>query len=164
MQVPPGAIDCDIHPAVPSTTALLPYLPEYWHDQFLNRHIERSPFTLMSYPPNAPITALWFATVYAYWKCLDGRAWPWQAGVVFGLALATKHNALLLPFALGIHYIAMAIRAQGWRDAWRFRSWRVIVSLAVLAPAVLYLLWPRLWTHPIEGVTAWLKFHTTHVH
>jgi predicted TIM-barrel fold metal-dependent hydrolase len=54
MQVPPGAIDCDIHPAVPSTTALLPYLPEYWHDQFLNRHIERSPFTLMSYPPNAP--------------------------------------------------------------------------------------------------------------
>ena len=54
MQVPPGAIDCDIHPAVPSTTALLPYLPEYWHDQFLNRHIERYPFTLMSYPPNAP--------------------------------------------------------------------------------------------------------------
>src|SRR5262245_21586698 len=54
MKVPPGAIDCDIHPAVPSTAALLPYLPEYWHDQFLNRHIDRYPFTLTSYPPNAP--------------------------------------------------------------------------------------------------------------
>jgi predicted TIM-barrel fold metal-dependent hydrolase len=54
MKLPPGAIDCDVHSAVPSTTALLPYLPEYWHDQFLNRHIERYPFTLMSFPPNAP--------------------------------------------------------------------------------------------------------------
>jgi uncharacterized protein len=54
MKVPPGAIDCDIHPAVPSTAALLPYLPEYWHDQFLNRHIDRYPFTLTSYPSNAP--------------------------------------------------------------------------------------------------------------
>ena len=54
MKVPPGAIDCDIHPAVPSTAALLPYLPDYWHDQFLNRHIERYPFTLMSFPPNTP--------------------------------------------------------------------------------------------------------------
>ena len=54
MRAPPGAIDCDIHPAVPSTAALLPYLPEYWQDQFVNRHIDRFPFTLMSYPPNAP--------------------------------------------------------------------------------------------------------------
>ncbi len=46
MKVPPGAIDCDIHPAVPSTAALLPYLPDYWRDQFLNRHIDRYPFTL----------------------------------------------------------------------------------------------------------------------
>jgi len=54
MKVPAGAIDCDIHPAVPTTTALLPYLPDYWREAFLNRHIERYPFTLMSYPPNAP--------------------------------------------------------------------------------------------------------------
>ena len=41
---------------VPNTTALLPYLPEYWRDQFLNRHIDRYPFTLMSYPPNSPLS------------------------------------------------------------------------------------------------------------
>jgi predicted TIM-barrel fold metal-dependent hydrolase len=54
MKVPHGAIDCDIHPAVPTTTALLPYLTDYWREAFLNRHIERYPFTLMSYPPSAP--------------------------------------------------------------------------------------------------------------
>ena len=62
---------------------------------------------------DAPIMTLWFATVYAYWRCLDGRKWPWQVGVVFGLALATKHTALLLPFALGVHYLVVAWRARG---------------------------------------------------
>lgn len=56
MKVPHGAIDCDIHPAVPNMTALLPYLPEYWRDQIINRHIDRLPFALMSYPPNSPLS------------------------------------------------------------------------------------------------------------
>ena len=62
---------------------------------------------------DAPIMTLWFATVYAYWRCLDGRKWPWQVGVVFGLALATKHNAVLLPFALGLHYVDRRVGASG---------------------------------------------------
>jgi uncharacterized protein len=56
MKVRPGAIDCDIHPAVPNTQVLLPYMPEYWRDQFVNRHIDRSPFVLASYPPKSPLT------------------------------------------------------------------------------------------------------------
>jgi predicted TIM-barrel fold metal-dependent hydrolase len=57
MNVPAGAIDCDIHPAVPRTAALLPYLDEFWRDQIVTRYIDRAPFTLMSYPPNSPISA-----------------------------------------------------------------------------------------------------------
>ncbi len=56
MKVPQGAIDCDIHPAVPETRALLPYLSEFWRDQFLNRHIDKSAFAMMSYPPNSPLS------------------------------------------------------------------------------------------------------------
>lgn len=56
MKVPHGAIDCDIHPTVPETRALLPYLSDYWRDQFVNRHIDRYPFTLASYPPNSPLS------------------------------------------------------------------------------------------------------------
>jgi len=52
-----GAIDCDIHPAVPSTAALLPYLNDYWRDQIVNRHIDKYSFVLTSYPPNSPLTA-----------------------------------------------------------------------------------------------------------
>jgi hypothetical protein len=52
-----GAIDCDIHPAVPGTAALLPYLNDYWRDQIVNRHIDKYSFVLTSYPPNSPLTA-----------------------------------------------------------------------------------------------------------
>jgi len=51
-----GAIDCDVHPAVPSTSVLLPYLDEYWRDQIVNRHIHKTAFHLQSYPPTSPLS------------------------------------------------------------------------------------------------------------
>jgi 4-amino-4-deoxy-L-arabinose transferase-like glycosyltransferase len=112
---------------------------------------------------DAPIMTLWFATVYAYWRCLDDRKWPWQVGVVFGLALATKHNAVLLPFALGVHYAVVAWRAGKWRGLLRHKP-RVLLSLALLGPLTLVVLWPWLWFDPIAHVRQWLGFHMTHVH
>jgi uncharacterized protein len=52
-----GAIDCDLHPAMPSAAALLPYLDAYWRDQLANRHIDQMPFALSSYLPSSPISA-----------------------------------------------------------------------------------------------------------
>jgi hypothetical protein len=57
MNLPAGAIDCDLHPAPPSATALLPHLDEYWRDQIVDRHIAKYSFTLTSYPPNSPLSA-----------------------------------------------------------------------------------------------------------
>ena len=58
MKVPiQGAVDCDLHPAPPSATDLLPYLDEYWRDQLVDRHIARFAFNLTSYPPNSPLSA-----------------------------------------------------------------------------------------------------------
>ncbi len=108
---------------------------------------------------DAPIMTLWFATIFAYWRALDGRKVPWQLGLAFGLALATKHTALLLPFALGIHYIVLAVRR---RDA--LFGWRLIAAMAVIGPLVLFALWPWLWLDPIGHVKQWLQFHASHVH
>jgi predicted TIM-barrel fold metal-dependent hydrolase len=58
MKVPlQGAVDCDLHPAMPGAKALLPYLGTYWRDQVVDRHIDRYPFALTSYPPNSPLSA-----------------------------------------------------------------------------------------------------------
>ncbi len=56
MMITRGAIDCDVHPAVPGTVALLPYLDDYWRDQIVNRHIHTQSFHLQSYPPNSPLS------------------------------------------------------------------------------------------------------------
>jgi uncharacterized protein len=49
-----GAIDCDIHPAVPGTKVLLPFMDEFWQDAIQNRNIDR--LELASYPPGAPLS------------------------------------------------------------------------------------------------------------
>lgn len=112
---------------------------------------------------DAPIMSLWFAAVYAYWRALDKRNSTLPAGIVFGLALATKHTALLLPFALGLHYAIVGFRAGGVRGIVMHR-WKLIAALAVMGPLTLYVLWPWLWYAPIAHLKQWLTFHLTHVH
>jgi predicted TIM-barrel fold metal-dependent hydrolase len=51
-----GAIDCDLHPAVPSMKVLLPYLDDYWREMVSVRALDRLNLSLTSYPQNAPIS------------------------------------------------------------------------------------------------------------
>ena len=55
MSATTAAIDCDVHPQVPSFKALFPYLEPYWRDSFQERGIPG--FESNSYPPNAPLSA-----------------------------------------------------------------------------------------------------------
>jgi predicted TIM-barrel fold metal-dependent hydrolase len=48
------AIDCDIHPALPTTDELLPYLDDYWREMVPNRMV--GDLTLASYPPTVPLS------------------------------------------------------------------------------------------------------------
>ncbi len=50
-----GAVDCDIHPAIPDFAALMPYLPEHWQEAVKLRGMKD--FETISYPVNAPISS-----------------------------------------------------------------------------------------------------------
>ncbi|WP_407154772.1 amidohydrolase family protein [Bradyrhizobium sp. STM 3557] len=50
-----GAIDCDLHPAVPGMNVLLPYLDDYWREMVAVRALDRLNLSLTSYPQNAPL-------------------------------------------------------------------------------------------------------------
>jgi predicted TIM-barrel fold metal-dependent hydrolase len=50
-----GGVDCDLHPAVPHLTSLLPYLNDYWRDQVTTRGMVD--LVSQSYPANSPITS-----------------------------------------------------------------------------------------------------------
>jgi len=50
-----GAIDCDLHPAVPGMGVLLPYLDDYWREMVSVRALDRLNLSLTGYPQNAPL-------------------------------------------------------------------------------------------------------------
>ena len=51
-----GAIDCDLHPAVPGMGVLMPYLEDYWREMVSVRALDRLNLALTSYPQNAPLS------------------------------------------------------------------------------------------------------------
>ncbi len=142
---------------------------------------------------DAAIAALWFATVYAVWRGQASRRWAVLAGVMFGLALATKHNALILPAPLMLHAAVLAYRRQRsrvdaataaaagrpaparllvraaaslaaiGRGAWQAKPWP-LVAMAGLGPLVLIALWPWLWFDTVAHLSDWIGFHLHHVH
>jgi uncharacterized protein len=53
--IPPGGIDCDIHPAVPELKALFPYLAPHWRESAEQRGLHE--LESIAYPKNAPLTS-----------------------------------------------------------------------------------------------------------
>jgi hypothetical protein len=107
---------------------------------------------------DAPIAALWVAVVYAYWRALDDRRWAWRTGVLFGLALATKHNAFFLPAVLLPHWLFVA---------WQRRARppiRPFVYMATLGLAVYVACWPWLWFDTVNHFREYVAFHVHHVY
>lgn len=112
-----------------------------------------------------PVVATWCLFFLFYARAIETGKGAWIAGVVFGLALATKHNALFLPMVVVLHWVITDGR-NIWRAGWRGFLGRVpkpMWAMALLGPTILYLHWPYLWHHPIDRVSAWLNFHLKHV-
>jgi hypothetical protein len=114
---------------------------------------------------DVPITAAWIACVYVHWRAQERRslAWTIAAGIVFGLALETKHNAWVLPAALVPHafFVHRHALLRGLR-AGRVALPASLVSMAVLGPIVFLALWPYLWNDTLARVQWYVDFHLHH--
>jgi hypothetical protein len=114
---------------------------------------------------DVPITAMWILCVYIHWRAQaeGGYLWAIATGVVFGLALATKHNAWMLPVVCIPHALCVHREAIGKG----LRSGQIVipsslVMMALLGPLVMYALWPHLWNDPLGRVQAYMQFHLNH--
>jgi hypothetical protein len=115
---------------------------------------------------DAPITTMAFAVGYAYWKSLRNPRWGVLTGVIFGIALGTKHNAWLMPIFLSGHYLWMR-RGDLLGTSGRRRIPRVplaFASMLVIGPLVFFLHWPWLWQNPILRTKAYVNRHLQHEH
>jgi len=89
---------------------------------------------------------LWLATTVAFERGLYSRKWSVACGILFGLALLTKINALFLPVVLGAWGLIFHGR----------KAWRNLIVMAVAGPLLFWAGWPALWHHPVAGIRAYL--------
>lgn len=89
-----------------------------------------------------PLTAMWFATVYCFWRGVENWKWSIALGIVWGLALATKFPALLLPIPLLL-----------WAHLYHRKSYsNNIFSMVFLSPVVMIATQPYMWHQPFLRV------------
>jgi 4-amino-4-deoxy-L-arabinose transferase-like glycosyltransferase len=116
---------------------------------------------------DVPIMTMWIVCTYAHWRAQERGAigWAIATGVLFGLALDTKHNAWMLPAVLVPHafFVHRHAVVRGLRLG-RLAIPTSLVSMAVLGPAVFLLLWPYLWFDTIARIQWWVDFHLNHTY
>lgn len=112
-----------------------------------------------------PIAALLVTTAYAYARSLESNALPWVllTGLLYGIALNTKHNAWLLPFALGVH--SVLLQGRGTLALIRARRSPLplgFVALVTLGPIVFFVGWPWIWFDTVPRLVEYVQFHREH--
>lgn len=82
-----------------------------------------------------PLAAMWFATVYCFYKGLSSWRWSIALGIVWGLAISTKFPALLalIPLVVWAHWF--------YRDKYANN----LFAMLFLAPIVMVATQPYLW-------------------
>jgi len=110
------------------------------------------------------IATLQLAVVYAYWRGLTSVRWSLLTGALFGLALATKHNALFVPAILGAHALLRDRQRTEGGDPPGPPGPLVFLAMALLGPLIFLLHWPYLWHQPLARLGLYLRFHLHHEH
>ena len=118
MALPTGGIDCDLHPAVPSLTALLPYLDAHWREQVITRGLDE--LNSAAYPVNSPLSAR------PDWRPEEGRAGSSLERVrvealdPFGVSIAICNCLYGIQLLHSEDFAAALARAV---NAWMAREW-----------------------------------------
>ncbi len=95
-----------------------------------------------------------FAVTFAFWKTLTKPSWAWGLllGLIWGLALATKINAIFVPVVFGLWWLIFR------RDA---KTLLRCVIMGLTAIPVFFLVWPWMYVHTLERIVDFLVFMTS---
>lgn len=117
---------------------------------------------------DVPIVLALTAVCYAYLRALALRRWAIATGVLFGFALATKHNSWILPGVLAIHFgyvlladrIRLRSRPGAAPQVRAFPYW--LLAIATIGPLLFYASWPWIWHDTLPRLNEYARFHVHH--
>lgn len=93
-----------------------------------------------------PLTTLWFLTVYCFWRGLKSWRWSVLVGIVWGLALATKFPAFLIPIPLLL-----------WAHLYHRQAYtNNLFAMIFLSPVVMVISNPYLWHQTLPRIATFL--------
>lgn len=104
---------------------------------------------------DTPITFMWFATTYAFWRGITNYKWAILTGVIYGAALSTKIHALFIPIPL----LLWSIWIHGIHRKRNYLN--NLLSMVTIAPIVSFLIQPWLWHDTFPKIVERL-FNYTH--
>lgn len=103
---------------------------------------------------DAPVTGLIVAATYAFWRSTESRRWVPPAGLLWGIALATKHNAVFTYAGFGLTWLIVSPRKPP------LSLW----VIPIVGALVFYVFYPYGWHHPLERIGAYYDYHAHHEH
>jgi len=94
-----------------------------------------------------PLTLLWFASAASFQRALESRRWAVGFALIYGLALATKFTALVIPLPL----LAYVLLSRRFSQA----AWPLGIAL-VVSPLIMIGLNPQWWHGTLERLYIYL--------
>jgi len=83
------------------------------------------------------MAAMWFFTVISFVKGTESRKWAVGCGIIFGLALLTKINTVILPFVLWPWGLFFHRKKALWN----------ILFMLLFGAVMFFALWPWMWVN-----------------
>jgi 4-amino-4-deoxy-L-arabinose transferase-like glycosyltransferase len=102
---------------------------------------------------DVPTAVTMFAVVFLFWRSFRRPGWQWSLvlGIAWGLALATKINAIFVMPVLGLWTLIFHRR---WYLIWR------LVAMGLIGGVLWLLLWPWLYHDSVHRLIDYLAFVT----
>ncbi len=115
---------------------------------------------------DGPIMGMSVVATYAFWRSLLSARWVVPAGIAWGLAIATKHNALFLVPTFFLAYVLVHWRQCGAnKQGLKLPSIPLaFIAMAICGPLIFLLFYPYGWPDPIGRIRAYFEFHLHHEH
>ncbi|MEM4246846.1 MAG: glycosyltransferase family 39 protein [Candidatus Woesearchaeota archaeon] len=112
---------------------------------------------------DVPMAGLYTIAIILFYEATLRKSWKWSigAGIVLGLAGATKINAAFIPITIVLWWVI------AFRDSWRkngklviSKRWDLLASFLIAIPVTI-IAWPWLWHSTIAHIQGILKTFST---